>query len=55
MEGIRSNKEFCLYAEYIMQNTPLDQAQTGIKTVRRNINNFRHADDTTLWQKAKRK
>ena len=45
---------FNLYAEYIMQNAGLDEAQTGIKTARRNINNFRYADDTTLWQKVKR-
>ena len=39
---------FNLYAEYIMQNTRLDEAQTGIKIARRNINNLRYADDTTL-------
>ena len=39
---------FSLYAEYIMQNARLDEAQTGIKTAGRNINNFRYADDTTL-------
>ena len=37
---------FNLYAEYIMRNTGLDKAQVGIKIARRNINNFRHADDT---------
>ena len=37
-----------LYAEYIMRNAGLDQAQTGIKIARRNINNLRYADDTTL-------
>ena len=37
---------FC--AEYIMQNTRLDEAQAGIKIARRNINNLRYADDTTL-------
>jgi len=37
-----------LYAEYIIQNTGLDETQTGIKVARRNINNFRYADDTTL-------
>ena len=36
-----------LYAEYIMQNARLDKAQDGIKIVGRNINNFRHTDDTT--------
>ena len=39
---------FNLYAEYIMRNTGLDEAQTGIKVVRRNINHLRYADDTTL-------
>ena len=37
-----------LYAEYIMWNAQLDEAQAGIKTGRRNINNLRYADDTTL-------
>ena len=44
---------FNLYAEYIMRNTRLDEAQAGIKTAGRNINNLRHADDTPLWQKVK--
>ena len=39
---------FHLYAEYIMQNAGLDEAQTGIKIAERNINNLRYADDTTL-------
>ena len=39
---------FSLYAEYIMRNTGLDEAQAGIKVARRNINNLRYADDTTL-------
>ena len=39
---------FNLYAEYVMRNTGLDEAQAGIKIARRNINNLRHADDTTL-------
>ena len=37
-----------LYAENIMQNAGLDEAQAGIKISRRNINNLRYADDTTL-------
>ena len=37
-----------LYAEYIMRNAGLEEAQTGIKIARRNINNLRYADDTTL-------
>ena len=39
---------FNLYAEHIMQNARLEEAQAGIKTARRNINNLRYADDTTL-------
>ena len=39
---------FNLYAEYIMRNAGLQEAQAGIKISRRNINNFRYADDTTL-------
>ena len=39
---------FNLYAEYIMRNVGLDEAQGGIKIARRNINNLRYADDTTL-------
>ena len=39
---------FNLYAEYIMRNARLDEAQAGIKTAGRNINNLRYADDTTL-------
>ena len=45
---------FNFYAEYIMRNAGLDEAQTGIKIARININNLRYADDTTLWQKVKR-
>ena len=39
---------FNLYAEYIMRNPELDEAQAGIKIARRNINNLRYAVDTTL-------
>ena len=42
------NWEGFLYAKYIMRNAGLDKAQAGIKTARRNINNLRYADDTTL-------
>ena len=45
---------FKLYAEYIMRNAGLEEAQAGIKIARRNINNLRYADDTTLWQKVKK-
>ena len=43
---------FNFYAEYIMRNTGLEKAQAGIKIVRRNINNFRYADDTILMLKS---
>ena len=39
---------FNLYAEYIMRNAQLEEAQAGIKPARRNINNLRYTDDTTL-------
>ena len=50
---ILSSCLFNLYAEYIMRNARLDEAQAGVKIARRNINNLRYADDTTLMQKAK--
>ena len=45
---------FNLYAEYIMRNAGLDEAQARIKISRRNINNLRYADDPRLWQKVKK-
>ena len=45
---------FRLYAEYIMQNARLDESQAGIKTARRNINNLRYADNTTLMAESKK-
>ena len=42
-----------LHAEYIMQNARLDEAQAGIRIARRNINNLRYADDTTLMAEGK--
>ena len=45
---------FNLYAEYITQNTELDESQARIKIAGRNINKLRYADDTTLWQNMKR-
>ena len=45
---------FNLYTEYIMRNSRLDEAQTGIKIAWRNTNNLRYADDTALWQKAQK-
>ena len=44
---------FNFYAEYIMWNARLDEAQAGIKIARRSINNFRYADDTTLMTESK--
>ena len=44
---------FNLYAEYIMRNAGLDEAQAGINIARRNINNLRYADDTTLMAESK--
>ena len=41
------------YAEYIMRNTGLEEAQAGIKIAERNINNLRYADDTTLMAESK--
>ena len=46
------NSEY-LYAEYIMWNARLDEAQAGIKISRRNINNLRYPDDTTLMAESK--
>ena len=44
---------FTLYAEYMMQKAGMDEAQVGIKIARRNINNLRYADDTTLTAESK--
>ena len=61
--GSKSGKEYikavyclCLFklrTEYIMRNVGLDEAQAGIKIARRNINNLRYADDTTLMAESK--
>ena len=45
---------FNLYTEYIMINAGLDEAQAGIKISRRNVNNLRYADDTTLMAESKK-
>ena len=45
---------FNFYAEYIMRNAGLEEAQAGLKIARRNINNLRYADDTTLVAEVKR-
>ena len=49
-QGCMSPYLLNLYAENIMQNEGLDEAQAGIKTAQRNINNLRYADDTTLME-----
>ena len=50
---ILSPCSFNLYAEYILQNADLDEAQAGIQIAGRNTNNFRYADDTTLVAESK--
>ena len=45
---------FNLYADYIMRNTGLEEAQAGIKTAGRSINNLRYADDTTLMAESEK-
>ena len=50
---ILSHCVFNFYAEYIMRNAGLEEAQAGIKTAGRNINNLRYADDTTLTAEGK--
>ena len=51
---ILSSSLFNLYAEYIMGNVALDETQAGIKIARRNINNLRYADDTTLMAESRK-
>ena len=46
---------FNLYTEYLMQHLGLDEAKTGIKIARRNINNLRYADDTNLMRESEEK
>ena len=46
--GVLSTCLFNLYAEYILRNDRLEEAQTGIRITRRNMNNLRYADDTNL-------
>ena len=53
IKAVYCHPAYITYAEYIMRNAGLDEAQAGIKISRRNINNLRYVDDTTLWQKAK--
>ena len=51
--GISSPRLFNFYAEYIMWNARLDEAQAGTKIARRNINNLKYTDDTTLMAESK--
>ena len=48
VKAVYSHPAYFLYAEYIMRNPGLDEAQAGIRIAGRNINNIRYADDTTL-------
>ena len=53
IKAVYCHSAFNLYAEYIMRNTGLDEAQAGIKIAGRNINNLRYADDSTLMAESK--
>ena len=55
LQGILSPCLFNLYAEYIMRNAGLEEAQAGIKIAGRNINNLRYADDITLIAESEEK
>ena len=48
VKAVYCHPAYLTYAEYIMRNTRLDEAQAGIKIARRNINNLRYADDTNM-------
>ena len=54
IKAVYCHPAYLTYVEYIMRNAGLEEAQAGIKIAGRNINNFRYADDTTLWQKGKK-
>ena len=54
MPWMLSASLFNLYAEYIMRNAGLEEAQAGMKIARRNINNLRYVDDTTLMVKSEK-
>ena len=55
VKAVLSSCLFNLYAEHIMRNAGLDEAQAGIKIAKRNINNLRYADDTTLMAESEEK
>ena len=48
IKNVYCHSAYLIYIEYIMWNVRLDEAQAGIKSFRRNLNNLRYADDTTL-------
>ena len=52
-KAIYCHPVYLTYAEYIMRNAGMDEAQTGIKIAGRNINNLRYADDTTFMAESK--
>ena len=53
VEAVYCHPAYLTYAEYIMRNARLEEAQAGIKIAGRNINNLRYADDTTLMAESK--
>ena len=53
VEAVYCHPAYLTYAEYIMRNTGLDEAQVGIKIARRNISNLRYADDNILMTESK--
>ena len=54
VKAVYCHHAYLTYVEYIMRNSGLEEAQAGIKIARRNINNFRYAMITPLWQKVKK-
>ena len=55
IKAVYSYCAYLTYAEYIMRNAGLEEAQAGIKIAGRNINNLRYADDTTLMAESEKK
>ena len=53
VKAVYCHPSYLTYAEYIIRNAGLDEAQGGIKTAGRNINNLRYSDDTTLMAESK--
>ena len=54
IKAVYCHPAYLTYAEYIMRNAELEEAQAGIKIAGRNINNLRYADEPPLWPKVKR-